>query len=56
MVTVYVHAGVTSETKIQYSSITEIFSFQECPRFAIETGMDSAETRPCISESSFKEN
>ena len=27
MVTGYVHAGVTSETKIQYSSVREIFSF-----------------------------
>ena len=28
MVTGYVRAGVTSETKIQYSSVTEMFSFK----------------------------
>ena len=28
MVTGYVRAGITSETKIQYSSVTEIFSFK----------------------------
>ena len=56
MVTGYVRAGVTLETKIQiFLSNRDIF-FQKWPRFTSRTDMDSAETRPCISECSFKRN
>ena len=54
MVTGYVRAGVTSETKTQIFLNNRDIFFQECPRFTSKTDMDSAETRPCISESSFK--
>ena len=45
MVTGYVRAGVTLETKIQiFLSNRDIF-FQKWPRFTSKTDMDSAETR-----------
>ena len=56
MVTGFVRAGVTSETKIQIFLINRDIFFQKWPRFTSKTVIDSAETRPCISESSFKRN